>query len=52
MKKARECSGLTSKQWSPTDFEEVANEIDEADISKNADSNARIQIMQYMGDLT
>ena len=49
MKKARECSGLTSKQWSPTDFEEVANEIDEADISKSADSQERIQIYKRYG---
>ena len=49
MKKARECSGLTSKQWSPTDFEEVANEIDEADISKSADSKARIQMYKQYG---
>ena len=49
MKKARESSGLTNKQWSPTDFEQVANEIDEADISKSADSKERIQIYKKYG---
>ena len=48
-KRRLECSGLTSKQWSPTDFEGVANEIDVADISKSADSQERIQIYKRYG---
>ena len=48
VKKTRECSGLSNKNWSPADFEKVTDEIDH-DIKNSGDPELRVQKYKQYG---